>query len=344
MAITIPELNSVTLIDNTDNIMLTHSNGNSEKISGANLKADIVKDKIENNNANAVSSNAVSTILATSTTITGPALGAGGNIKILFTSAIAGTDDTTGLSLTYNSDAIVVKVGKDGSLVDFTAVEISAGTYRYLQAYTTLELVYDSINDYFIIQGNPVVISGVNLKIHANGNVAGGNIGDIITSSLASPSYGWLEANGQAISRTKYAALFNFYSTQTYDSDPTHTLLSKYGTGDGSTTFNLPDYRESVLVGVGQNGTDSITDHDTYTLGQYKDDQVQIHRHKALIGGQSNLELNVYSYGASTKNLVVQQTNGIAAYELVIKDFKEGRVGTTTHGKQKGVNYFVKVL
>ena len=187
MAITIPELNSVSVVDDTDNIMLTHSNGNSEKISGAALKADMIKDKIENNNGAAVSVNAVSTILATGTTITGPALGTGGNIKILFTAAISGSDTSTGLSLTYNGDAISVKVGKDGSLEDFCAVEVSSGTYRYLQAYTTLELVFDGT--YFIIVGSPIVLSGSNYKIHADGNhavdvVASNNMNSVTSNAV----------------------------------------------------------------------------------------------------------------------------------------------------------------
>ena len=153
MAITIPELNSVSVVDDTDNIMLTHSNGNSEKISGSAFKADMIKNKIENNNGHAVSVNAVSTIMATSTTITGPELGAGGNIKILFTSAIAGVDTSTGLTLTYNGSPIAVKVGKNGALVDFCAYEVTTGVYRYLQAYTTLELIFDGTQ--FIIVGIP---------------------------------------------------------------------------------------------------------------------------------------------------------------------------------------------
>ncbi len=47
---------------------------------------------------------------------------------------------------------------------------------------------------------------------------------------------GWLEANGNAISRTTYATLFASISTS-------------YGVGDGSTTFNLPDYRGYFLRG-----------------------------------------------------------------------------------------------
>lgn len=47
---------------------------------------------------------------------------------------------------------------------------------------------------------------------------------------------GWLLCYGQAVSRTEYAGLFA-------------TLGETYGSGDGSTTFNLPDYRGRVLVG-----------------------------------------------------------------------------------------------
>ncbi|NBO39768.1 phage tail protein [bacterium] len=47
---------------------------------------------------------------------------------------------------------------------------------------------------------------------------------------------GWLLCQGQAISRTTYAALFAVVGTT-------------YGVGDGSTTFNLPDIRGRVAVG-----------------------------------------------------------------------------------------------
>ena len=47
---------------------------------------------------------------------------------------------------------------------------------------------------------------------------------------------GWLLADGTAVSRTTYAALFAVTSTT-------------YGVGDGSTTFNLPDLKGRVPVG-----------------------------------------------------------------------------------------------
>lgn len=41
----------------------------------------------------------------------------------------------------------------------------------------------------------------------------------------------------------------------------------------------LPDLREAHLVGVGQNDTDNIAEHDVFTLGQVKDRQIQGHKH-----------------------------------------------------------------
>src|SRR4051812_35317193 len=49
------------------------------------------------------------------------------------------------------------------------------------------------------------------------------------------PVPGWLYCNGAAISRTTYEALFSAIGTA-------------YGTGNGSTTFNLPDYRGRGII------------------------------------------------------------------------------------------------
>jgi len=47
---------------------------------------------------------------------------------------------------------------------------------------------------------------------------------------------GWLKANGQAVSRTTYATLFSAIGTT-------------FGSGDGSTTFNVPDLRGEFVRG-----------------------------------------------------------------------------------------------
>ena len=61
--------------------------------------------------------------------------------------------------------------------------------------------------------------------------------GDLVMSAASSRS-GCLLCNGSAVSRTTYAALFSAIGTT-------------YGTGDGSTTFNVPDYQGRTIIGAG---------------------------------------------------------------------------------------------
>lgn len=63
--------------------------------------------------------------------------------------------------------------------------------------------------------------------------------GDLIFSVTSLAESDWrLKCDGRAVSRETYANLFAAISTT-------------YGVGDGSTTFNLPDYRARFPVGVG---------------------------------------------------------------------------------------------
>jgi len=72
--------------------------------------------------------------------------------------------------------------------------------------------------------------SGANLT-----GIEGIPTGTIVPWSTGSVPTGFLECAGAAVSRTTYAALFAIISTT-------------YGTGDGSTTFNLPNLQDNVAV------------------------------------------------------------------------------------------------
>lgn len=63
--------------------------------------------------------------------------------------------------------------------------------------------------------------------------------GDYVWSGRATKT-GFLLCDGTAVSRSTYATLFAQIGTQ-------------YGSGDGSTTFNLPDGRDRTLVGAAGN-------------------------------------------------------------------------------------------
>jgi len=54
--------------------------------------------------------------------------------------------------------------------------------------------------------------------------------GDVAFFAMNTAPTGWLKANGAAVSRTTYADLFDAIGTT-------------FGSGDGSTTFDLPDLR-----------------------------------------------------------------------------------------------------
>lgn len=61
-------------------------------------------------------------------------------------------------------------------------------------------------------------------------------VGGVMDYAGATAPSGWLLCYGQNVSRTTYADLFTAIGTT-------------YGSGDGSTTFKLPDYRGRVLAG-----------------------------------------------------------------------------------------------
>ena len=54
----------------------------------------------------------------------------------------------------------------------------------------------------------------------------------------------WLQCNGVAVSRTTYATLFNYLNSL--------TPALPFGSGDGSTTFNLPDLRGRTAYAEGE--------------------------------------------------------------------------------------------
>ncbi len=87
----------------------------------------------------------------------------------------------------------------------------------------------------------PTITNGGFLQTDANGQltfqiVAGVPSGSVFCMAVATVPSGYLECNGAAVSRTTYAALFAVIGTA-------------YGTGDGSSTFNLPDLRGEFIRG-----------------------------------------------------------------------------------------------
>lgn len=94
----------------------------------------------------------------------------------------------------------------------------------------------------------------------------------------------------------------------------------------------VTDLREAILKGVGQNSTDSIATHDTFTLGQYKDDALQSHTHS-------------YTTRFNNSNYSCVASSGVVRYNIVNVNSSAPtgcRTGTVTRGKHKGVYFYIK--
>ncbi|MGE0536634.1 MAG: phage tail protein [Pirellulales bacterium] len=90
------------------------------------------------------------------------------------------------------------------------------------------------------------------------GAVVSGPTGSLMMWTTNTAPTGWFLCYGQAVSRTTYSALFAVVGTT-------------FGSGDGSTTFNLPDFRGRMPLGkdnMGGSSANRVTDTEADNLGQ----------------------------------------------------------------------------
>ena len=138
------------------------------------------------------------------------------------------------------------------------------------------------------------------------------------------PPAGWLLCDGQAVSRTTFASLFA-------------VLGVLYGVGDGSTTFNLPDFRTSQSFPRG-----ATNDAGRGTTGGVSS--------VTLTALQSGLPAHSHNYTSSGS----AQTPGVTSGATLIGGATNGSVTTTTgptvasesHENQppfQDVNYIIHV-
>lgn len=221
MSTTIPALSSVTDILDSDLVMVTHSNGESFKIAGSEIN--------KRNQA----------VIASGTTLTGAPLKTGNIVRVYFTADITGSNTSTGLTLNYNGVNKSVKVPKNGTLANFVASDLggSPTVYKYLQAHTTLELLYDGTQ--FIIIGNPVVLSSSDYTIYADGHFEH-NLYNLSTEILTNKNWA-----GRPIYR-KGIEIGNVGSGQTVEIDHNISNLGAFLFYNGmvadynNTTYPLP--------------------------------------------------------------------------------------------------------
>lgn len=147
--------------------------------------------------------------------------------------------------------------------------------------------------------------------------------GSVVAWLTATVPTGWLECDGTAISRTTYAHLFDVLGTT-------------YGVGDGSTTFNLPDFRGEFLRGF-DNGAGNDPDAASRTdrgdgttgdnVGTKQAGAVQAHTHSIPTGGNT-----------AGNNTRAQTTNDTLSNNLVTNSTG----GNETRPRNVGVMWIIK--
>ena len=119
-------------------------------------------------------------------------------------------------------------------------------------------------------------------KLTNSGGGAVVPIGTVLDFAGTNPPQYYLLCNGQEVSRTDYAELFDVIGTT-------------WGSGDGSTTFNVPNSQGRVSMGVGTN-TDQNGHSGTWMLGD--------------TGGEYNHKLTVNEMPSHTHAVCTNSVRG----------------------------------
>lgn len=162
--------------------------------------------------------------------------------------------------------------------------------------------------------------------IYVPSGLSGVPIGVVVSWTSDNIPAGFLKCDGATYNKTDYPVL--------YSRVPSNCVIDE-------NTFKVPDLRETVIAGAGENENNSITTHDVYELGEFKDDQLQGHWHNInsrTMGVSAGSRTNAMANYSGDQNVDWSKATDI------ISDGTNGtpRIGTTTHGKQYGLNFIIK--
>lgn len=121
----------------------------------------------------------------------------------------------------------------------------------------------------------------------------------------------WISADGSPVSRTTYSDLYAFVGT-------------KYGSGDGSTTFNLPDFRYKTIRGYGPNtsvaGTGTAgSNQATFTAHGFTHTGIKVRLSSGTLSGLSTAtDYFVIVVNANTLSFATTRANAIAGTAAAI--------------------------
>jgi len=145
---------------------------------------------------------------------------------------------------------------------------------------------------------------------------------------------GWAFCDGQAVSRTAYPKLFEAIGTT-------------WGTGNGSTTFNIPDLRGAHIRGVGNSAATGFARENVYvSLAERIDDAI-----RNITGAFYAMPGTVYAYDPTGALYTILRGGGVDGKGSTSGSFHNGfdasRVVPTANEnrvKARGVNFIIKLV
>lgn len=194
----------------------------------------------------------------------------------------------------------------------------SGSTPRYDGFY-----INTSDNTLFYYNGSTLIGVG------GSGSGIGGDtlpVGMIMPGAMTGDVSGWLICRGQAVSRTEYSELFNAIGTT-------------YGSGDGSTTFNIPDIASRMIIGYdsGDDDFDSLGATGGSKTHTQTINEMPSHSHPSPNGGK------FVEDGGSGTNITTARGVDFATKTTV------ARTGVTGNGQAMNImnpyivmNYYIK--
>ena len=237
--------------------------------------------------------------------------------------------------------------GVDGQTLYFLAGYTNTGSMTLnVNGTGATGVLKDGAGGPIFLTGGEVVagaIIGVTYSIatgqfHLNTNNNQWTPGQIGEFAMASCPAGWTAANGAAVSRTvTYSGLYAAIGTT-------------WGSGDGSTTFNLPDFRGMFLRGTGTNATGSSSGAVGPSVGTYAADTYLNHSHTATstdsghthsyVSAQGGNQAAQQSGGPQLGNVGATTGTGNANITTTVATSTTG--GTETKPKNYGVLFCIK--
>ena len=152
-------------------------------------------------------------------------------------------------------------------------------------------------------------------------NIGEGVVGEVISHAGDTAPGGFLACDGAAVSRSRYWELYNIISTD-------------YGTGDGSTTFNVPDYRGRFLRGhmsvVTTTGSGTAgSNNATFTAHGINRTGLKVRKNSGTLTGLSaSTTYYAIVIDANTLAFATTYANALAVTKIAISGANSAVIGT----------------